>query len=314
MKYTVTVKEKEQLDVFLRSVVPSLVNAEVSNSKIRRLIVAGCVFINGKQCRSPSASLKVSQRVDIEIDQEKLFFEKQAFDKAFVIQSSDVLFEDESLIIINKAPFIPVEETIVKGRANVHQSVVDYLWKENPSLRNPPYAGIMHRLDHQTSGVLLFTKTRAVNASIHQQFESHSIKKIYRAVCTKKTNAPIEKEFTVSLSMGRISPKSAPCKMGLLSEKNGGLPSVTQFRVHEVKDDLYYIDAFLHTGRTHQIRFHLSQKGLPLVGDTLYGGSEGFKQFDNRIMLHAFSLTFEHPLTKKSCTVTAPLPQGFGSL
>ena len=79
MKYTVTVKEKEQLDVFLRSVVPSLVNAEVSNSKIRRLIVAGCVFINGKQCRSPSASLKDSQRVDIEIDQEKLFFEKQAW-------------------------------------------------------------------------------------------------------------------------------------------------------------------------------------------------------------------------------------------
>ena len=69
-----------------------------------------------------------------------------------------VLFEDENLIFINKPAFFPVEQTITGSRANLHDAVVDYLWKRNPSLPNPPYAGIMHRLDRTTSGLILFTK------------------------------------------------------------------------------------------------------------------------------------------------------------
>ena len=314
MTYTVTVKESDRLDAVLRLEVPSLINAEVSNSKIRRLIVAGCVCVNGRQCRVPSAIVKQNQKIVIEINAQKLFFEKQPDDKPFIIQDQDVLFEDESFIIINKPPFIPVEETIVKGRGNVHQSVVDYLWKKNPSLRNPPYAGIMHRLDRETSGVLLFTKSRSVNTDIHQQFESHTVQKVYRAICTHTGKQSVPPQFTVSLCMGRVSPKSAACKMGVVSEKNGGLPSVTDFKVHAVSDGFYYIDAFLHTGRTHQIRLHLSHSGLPIVGDELYGGTKGLPECENRIMLHAQSLTFVHPVTKQSVTVTAPLPSGFGTL
>ncbi|MBR1912111.1 MAG: hypothetical protein IJ828_07115 [Treponema sp.] len=135
------------------------------------------------------------------------------------------MFEDDAIIVVNKPAFLPTEETIVNGRENIHQAVVDYLWKKNPSLRNPPYAGIMHRLDRETSGALLFTKTRVVNAAVHNMFEMHAAKKTYRAVCSFSKNCEGTKKegdsFTMDNYIGRISPKSQACKMGLICEAMG---------------------------------------------------------------------------------------------
>ncbi|MBO4386582.1 MAG: RluA family pseudouridine synthase [Treponema sp.] len=318
---------KCRLDVFLREKLPLAIGTEVSNSKIRRLIVAGAVRVNSRECRVPSFVLAPGARVSAFVSEERLFYEKKPDDIDFELTEKDVLFEDEYIICVNKPAFLPTEETIVKGRGNLHDCVVKYLWKKNPSLRNPPYAGIMHRLDRETSGVILFTKSRSVNAAVHEMFEKHTAQKTYRAVCSPNasgnSSASLASAFLAGLKegecfdtenfIGRISAKSSACKIGLLPEGRGGQFAKTHFVIASKKDGLLYVDAFPLTGRTHQIRVHLSQRGIPILGDSLYGGREGFGELGGRIMLHASCLEFPHPVTGEVMAVRAPLPQGFES-
>lgn len=308
------VQEPLRLDVFLRRQLPGALGdsaGSMSNSKIRRLIVAGAVRVDGVQRRIPAFALRRGSRVEALLDKDKFFFERQPDDICFELGGKDVLFEDELLIVVNKPPFLPTEETIVEGRANMHQAVVDYLWKKNPSLRNPPYAGIMHRLDRATSGVLLFTKSRTANAPVHDMFEQHSARKTYRVVCTADGCAAPPERFSVDASIGRLSPKSAPCRMGAVPEHRGGQRARTDFHVIGRQGGCFYVEAFPLTGRTHQIRTHLSLSGLPIVGDTLYGGREGNPAWGSRLMLHAFRLEFPYPVDGHIVCVEAPLPPGF---
>ena len=218
----------------------------------------------------------------------------------------DILFEDENLIFINKPSFFPVEKTIVEDRKNLHQVLIDYLWKRTPELRNPPYVGIMHRLDKDTSGVIVFTKNRPANKIISETFQTHNLTKEYVAFCPiphNQNNSNVQKfkvgdSFTVEGFMGRISGKSSQGKWGFISEKNGGQYSKTDFII-ESKQKIEGVDCFkikctLYTGRTHQIRVHLSQKGLSILGDKIYG-SEKTKNA-KRLFLHAQRLAFANEL------------------
>lgn len=319
-----------RIDLFLRERIPELLKeksleantvkksdrtttvSEVSNSKIRRLIVAGVVFVNGRQCRVPAYLLQNGDDVRASIDEEKFFYEKQPDDIHFEVTDASVLYEDDVLIVVNKPAFFPTEATITGNRDNLHEAVIRYLWKKNPSLRNPPYVGIMHRLDRETSGVVLFTKTRSVNGPVHDLFENHTARKVYRAVCTKEAFLKeVPETFFCDKSIGRVSASSAACKMGVVTTGEHALvkevqSAYTAFSLVGKKGNCYFIEARPRTGRTHQIRVHLSSYGLPLVGDELYGGEKG-----ERIMLHALSLTFPHPVTGECICVTAPLPEEF---
>ncbi len=296
-----------RLDELLRAKLPDLIGKDISNSKIRRLIVAGSVSINDRQVRVPGAKLSASSKVSVFIDEDKLFFEKQPDDIAYEVKNEDVLFEDDFIIVVNKPCFFPTEAGMVGSRDNLHAAVIRYLHGKNPSLRNPPYVGIMHRLDRETSGVILFTKSRSVNAKCHDMFEKHTAKKVYRAVVCD--NGTVKNNFSVEMYMGRISPKSQAAKWGRLSESKGGLYSYTDFTLLSKKSEnkTCVLECRLKTGRTHQIRVHLSSVSLPILGDTLYGGKK-----HERIMLHAYSLTFNHPVTDEVITVTSPLPDDFG--
>ena len=301
-----TSNKKETLNEFLRQKIPELLEGEISNSKIRRLIVSGAVYINSKQCRIPSFKINSGSTIKVLIDKEKFFFEKQPEDADFELTENDVLFEDEYLIAINKPPFLPTEQTITGQRKNAHDCTVEYLWKKNPSLRNPPYVGIMHRLDRETSGILLFTKSRSVNKDISEMFKNRGIKKIYRAVCTGKI--PEQKEFTVENFIARISPKSSACKMGIVPESKGGLFAKTDFKIISEKNGFIQIDCQLHTGRTHQIRVQLSSLNLPIAGDELYGGIKS-----DRIKLHARKMEFVYPVSKEKITIESEIPKDFFS-
>ena len=294
MLIKIRTEEKCRLDELLRRELPQHVEGELSNSKIRRLILSGSVSVNSRECRRPAFELRGRSEITVNFDAEKFFYEKQPDDIDFVMTESDVLYEDENLIFVNKPAFLPVEQTITGNRKNLHDAVVDFLWKRQPELRNPPYVGIMHRLDRETSGVILFTKTRTINKAVHDMFESHDFVKKYCAVCCDKRNASGKRgtngeNFTVEKYIGRISKKSETCKWGSLSEKNGGLYSKTDFKFcgefsYDGKNYLV-VECTLYTGRTHQIRVHLSEAGLPLLGDGLYGGDRA-----DRIYLHACRL------------------------
>lgn len=292
-----TTEKKLRLDEFLRAELPDSIGSHtvsISNSKIRRLILAGAVQVNGRPVLRPAFELRGRSLVTVRFDAEKFFYEKQPEDVDFVMSDEALLFEDDNLIFVNKPADFPVEQTITGNRANLHDAVVDYLWKRNPSLRNPPYVGIMHRLDRTTSGVIVFTKTRAVNKEMSEIFQSHNLTKQYLAVveapsgCAAKGQAS---QFTVEMFMGRVTSKSQQGKWGQLAESHGGQYSKTDFRVLKKLSveghSCLLIECSLHTGRTHQIRVHLASRGLPILGDELYGGHPA-----KRLYLHAAHLAF----------------------
>lgn len=293
--------EKIRLDEFLRGKMPELLQTECSNSKIRRLIISAQVTVNGKVVTRPSFELRGKSEIKILFDKDKFFYEKKPDDIKFEVTKKSVLFENDDLIFIDKPAFFPVEQTITQNRDNLHDAVVRYLWKKNENLRNPPYVGIMHRLDRETSGVILFTKNRAANKSVQTMFENHDFEKKYLAVVLnegKFSQHSFEKksfqikendEFCVEMYMERISSKCQAGKWGSVAENKGGKYSKTDFRVlKEIKlpgligKKAFLIECNLFTGRTHQIRVHLASKGLPIVGDELYGGVP-YK----RMMLHS---------------------------
>lgn len=339
---------------------------KISNSKIRRLIIAHKVFVDEKNIAFPSFVLKKNDCVKVLFDKDKFYFEKPTNDLDFTLDEKNVLFEDDVILVVNKPAFLPTEKTFVEGRKNLHDCAVEYLWKKNPQLRNPPYVGIMHRLDLETSGTVLFTKSRSVNKAFHEMFENREIKKIYFALCTlknprknksQKLPAKIGESFFVENYLSRISLKSDACKMGIVSQNAGGLLAKTRFKIvkkfsladftdfedftdfvrgkkffselgnfcsqdekFESKSEkscskstkidsereYFLVECELFTGRTHQIRVHLSSLGLPILGDELYGGDKNLLEKSGRIMLHAESLSFVHPLTKEKLTVRAP--------
>ena len=327
--------DNQRLDEFLRRELPRAVvecsrsecietNKDLksfSNSKIRRLILAGAVQVNGREVRRPAFELRGHSTVTVNFDTERFFYEKQPDDVAFEMSDTAVLYEDDNLIFVDKPADFPVEQTITGNRANLHDAVVDYLWKRQPELRNPPYVGIMHRLDRTTSGVILFTKTRAVNKEISEVFQSHKLSKQYLAVVEAPRGADSRRpeqhchperschseldsgsQFTVEMFMGRLTGKSQQGKWGQLSEARGGQYSKTDFRVLKritvEGRPCLLIECTLYTGRTHQIRVHLASRGLPILGDELYGGSSA-----SRLYLHASRLAFS--LEGKTYDVTS---------
>ena len=293
--------EKIRLDEFLREKMPELLQTECSNSKIRRLIISSQVTVNGKVVTRPSFELRGKSEIKILFDKDKFFYEKKPDDIKFEVTKKSVLFENDDLIFIDKPTFFPVEQTITQNRDNLHDAVVRYLWKKNENLRNPPYVGIMHRLDRETSGVILFTKNRAANKSVQTMFENHDFEKKYLAVVLnegKSSQHSFEKKsfqikendkFCVEMYMERISSKCQAGKWGNVPQNKGGKYSKTDFRVLKeielpdlIGKKAFLIECNLFTGRTHQIRVHLASKGLPIVGDELYGGVP-YK----RMMLHS---------------------------
>lgn len=285
-------ESKIRLDELLRKELPAHYKSDFSNSKIRRLIIAGAVSVNGRVITRPAFVLNPRSDICVIFDKEKFLYEKQPDDIKFEVTSDSVLYEDDNYIFINKPAFFPVEQTITGNRDNLHDAVVRYLWSKNPSLRNPPYVGIMHRLDRETSGVILFTKNRQVNKEISEIFQSHSFtKKYYAVVEAGQEKLSPGQTFSVEMYMARISSKSQAAKWGRVAQNaKDAQYSRTDFAVlRKITIENHkslLLECTLYTGRTHQIRVHLSSQGFPILGDTLYGGTPA-----KRIYLHSSELS-----------------------
>lgn len=325
-------KKNSRLDDFLRENLPSALcefldskhQKKLSNSKIRRLLFSGTVFVENRVVKNPAFVLTDSSRVKILLDEEKLFFEKQNDDIEFSLSEKDIIFEDDFLLAVNKPSGLPSEKTFLESRASLFDAVQEYLCEKNPD--GEPYCGMVHRLDKGTSGVILFAKKKSVNAALHEMFgggEGREAKKIYLALCTKNIAGSagaflrgaknLEREidferdeFSVRNFLGRVSKKSKEAKFGEVPESCGGKFARTDFRILEKSAGKILVQARLFTGRTHQIRAHLSQCRMPIFGDTLYGGESA-----RRIFLHARTLELPHPCTGEILKLRAPIPKEF---
>jgi 23S rRNA pseudouridine1911/1915/1917 synthase len=198
----------------------------------------------------------------------------------------DILYEDESLIFINKPAGIVVQQ-------RMHEPDEPYLHDLVARHTSPAY--LMQRLDRGTSGVIFFSKSSALNVRLTRQFERKRIRKRYLAIC----EGELGEVQTIDAPIARIG----SIKFGV---RDHGKPSVTHVRPLEARASGSLVEIHLETGRTHQIRVHLSAIGHPLAGDWLYGERSGV-----RPMLHAAELEMTHPQTGQTLRVTAPVPEDF---
>jgi 23S rRNA (cytosine1962-C5)-methyltransferase len=198
-----------------------------------------------------------------------------------------IVFEDEHLLAVNK----PAGWNTHTPAPFAGEGIYDWL-----KHREPRWAAlaIIHRLDKETSGVLVFGKTPEANRSLTQQFESRSVRKEYQLITDREVRRD---QFTVSSSIVRAGEKyiSRPAHAGTAHAE-------TNFSVIKRCDGLTILKAEPLTGRTHQIRVHAAERGLPILGDTLYGGTPA-----PRVFLHARAISFKHPTTNQLCTMEALL-------
>ena len=229
------------------------------------------------------------------------------------LTSSQILFEDEYLIVVNKPSGLPSQGTLDPSRDHCLAAVRRYLMHRDAD----PYVGLHHRLDAQTSGVLLMTKSKAANASISEQFQKHTIQKTYLAVCVGIETEPSYLEpdhaWVIDAPIGEVSGSKIQkfCVGG--KNRKRALTRVTCVCGIKLRDGLFGVYRCApETGRTHQIRVHLASLGLPIAGDSLYGiplPRSLWPADPHRMCLHAAKLEFTHPITGERLAVEAPEPE-----
>jgi RluA family pseudouridine synthase len=296
-------QDGKRLDHALAEWLPERLGRPISNAKIRKLIMAGAVYWNGRPVRIASKVLSSGVTIEIHVDIARLIEDSTSRDKTFELTPSRILFEDEDLLVIDKPPGLPAQPTLDKERDNLFAAVQRFLSRRHGIDR--PYVGVHHRLDRDTSGVVLFTKSERVNAEIAKLFSGRHVVKVYQAL-TASSQRKLKQHWTIQNCLGKIASKSKRSVYGAVSA--GGDFAETSFRVLEQHPRGVWIEAMPKTGRTHQIRVHLSEYGLPILGDDLYGSHSAAAP---RLMLHACQLKFPHPITKSELIITSHLPDDF---
>jgi 23S rRNA pseudouridine1911/1915/1917 synthase len=303
-----------QLGQVLSEWLPAALRRPVSKAKVRKLIMAGAVRLNGRPVRNASKTLASGATIEAYIDPAKLFAASTSRDRVFELTAAHILFEDDDLIVIDKPPGLPSQPTVDEARDNLLAALTRFLSTRDRI--GKPYVGVHQRLDRDTSGVVLFTKSRHVNAAVAEIFSNHHVRKIYQALTAARREpglrTKLEKQWTVKNHLGKVGSKSKRARYGAV-DSDGALAE-TSFRVIAEHPGGAWIEAVPRTGRTHQIRVHLAGCGLPILGDDLYG-ADNTAEVDHarapRLMLHAAELKFPHPITRRELCVRSPLPADF---
>jgi 23S rRNA pseudouridine1911/1915/1917 synthase len=221
----------------------------------------------------------------------------------------NILHEDEAILVLNKPPGLVVHPGAGHWTGTLAHGIVAHLGEDFEVGHSPERPGLVHRLDKDTSGVLVIAREAHAHAALVDQFKERSVQKTYQALAwghfARKTGECLG-------NIGR-SPRFRQ-KMAILKE--GGKTAHTTYRVLWQGKLTAHVECDLHTGRTHQIRVHLANESHPIISDTLYGRARTGHGFDlpDRQMLHASRIEFEHPVTRKRVEFHAPLPDDFQSL
>lgn len=293
-----------------------LVNS--SRNRIQKAADAGLIMANGKPVKS---SYKVKP-----CDVLTVMMDRPRYDNDIIPEDIplDIVYEDNDLMVINK----PAGLVVHPGCGNYHGTLVNAIaWhlKDNPKYDpNDPQVGLVHRIDKDTSGLLVVAKTPDAKTHLGLQFYNKTTKRKYNALVWGIVE---NNEGTIEGNIGR-NPKDR-MQMAVLSDPAQGKHAVTHYRVLERLGYVTLVECVLETGRTHQIRVHMKHIGHTLFNDERYGGNEilkgthfsKYKQFVNncfetcpRQALHAMTLGFVHPRTGEEMFFTSPLPEDMTNL
>lgn len=290
----------KRLDQALATMFP-----EYSRSRLKSWVLQGFVTIDGGEMR-PKDPVSGGETITLQPAEEL------GVVSAPEPMALDVRFEDDDLLVVNKPPGLVVHP----GAGNLRGTLMNGLLFRVPGLVELPRAGIVHRLDKDTSGLLLVGKTLQAHTALIRMMAAREITRRYLAIC----NGVLSGGGTIDAPIGRH-----PVDRLRMSVQEKGKPSVTHYRVLERFIAHTYISVELDSGRTHQIRVHFAYRRHALVGDPVYGGRmavpsasddgliETFRRF-RRQALHAARLEFLHPVTAERVEIEAPPPPDFQSL
>jgi len=287
-----------------------------SRAQIGKFIKEGAIRVN-EQLSKPSMMLRGQETISFIVpDRTECFM--AAEDLAL-----DIIYSDEAIAVINKAAGMVVHP----GAGVRNNTLCNALLHHFPGMAvgNVDRPGIVHRLDKDTSGLMVIAKTHAAHQFLSAEFKAHRVTKIYQAWCWGQIDRP-----KIELRTGHIRHPYNPLRFftGIKAPsaaQSGVRIAHTSIELIEAKLGISLVLATLHTGRTHQIRAHMADYGYPLLGDRLYGGARALSHSVNEKLasaianlkgqaLHAFKLSFVHPLSKELVSFTAPLPAHLAEL
>lgn len=284
----------ERLDKFLSAVLP-----DQSRSYLQKMIKDGSVLVNGK---AQKASYRMEDQDEVLVDLPEL---KEPEIEAENIPL-DILYEDDDLLMVNKPKGMVVHPSAGHLNGTLVNAVMYHCKDCLSGINGVMRPGIVHRIDMDTTGVLVICKNDKAHNHVAAQLKEHSITRKYRAIVHGVIK---EEEGTVDASIGRHPVERKKMAAGV---KNGKR-AVTHYRVLQRFRNHTYIECQLETGRTHQIRVHMASIGHPLLGDTVYGPAKNPLHLQGQT-LHAQVLGLIHPSTGEYLEVEAPLPEYFEKL
>ncbi|RDD61951.1 RluA family pseudouridine synthase [Ferruginivarius sediminum] len=300
----------ERIDRTLAAALP-----ELSRSRLKALIEAGCLTSDGETIAEASYRVKAGQVFVLDVPPPAPARpQAQAMDLA-------VVYEDEAVIVVDKPAGLVVHPAPGNPDRTLVNALIAHCGDSLLGIGGERRPGIVHRLDKDTSGLLVAAKTETAHAELVRQFSAREIERVYKAVVW---GVPAPTQGELSGNIGR-SPHNRK-KMAVLA--HGGRPAVTRYKVERAlaNGNAALVGCRLLTGRTHQIRVHLAEAGHPLIGDPLYGRAHGkrlrqlgkrardaVRAFD-RQALHAATLGFRHPVTGAPCRFESRLPTDLARL
>jgi len=279
----------ERLDRALAGIVP-----EFSRTYLQQLIESGAVRLKKQVVTKTSAKVKAGDLLQIELrpTPQSQAFKPEAMDL-------DVVFEDDYLLVINK----PAGLVVHPAPGNWSGTLLNGLLGRDDAMRFLPRAGIVHRLDKDTSGLMVVAKTREAMDRLVEMIAARQVNRDYLAVGQHEWQGSRQQQ--VALPIGR-DPRNR-LRMAVVDlERNSGKTALTDISLIDNQDKYCLVRCKLHTGRTHQIRVHMAALGHPLVSDAVYGGEPAAGM--TRQALHARRLGFEHPVSGEALSFISPVP------
>ena len=289
MEFTIKM-EGERLDKAIKNQ-----ETEISRTRLQKLIEEGKVKVNGK-IEKNSYIVKIGDKILIEEEEPaEIELEPQEI-------PLDIIYEDNDIIVINKQKGLVVHP----GNGNPDHTLVNAVMAKCKGslsgIGGKIRPGIVHRLDKDTSGLIIVAKNDKAHIGLSEQLKNKEIKKTYIALVRGNIQ---ENEATIQMPIGRS--KKDRKKMAVMKK---GKEAITHFKVLKRYGKYTLLEVKIETGRTHQIRVHMEEIGHPVVGDMVYSNGKNEFGIEGQ-MLHAKQLEFKHPITQEEIKLTAPLPEYF---